>query len=150
MALNKTQLHARKEREVFEQLNPTNDPAKAVWLISLDNEEEEMTVGQMVSVYVGHTQHTNHPIARTVFPAPRCIVEKTHRLATAEEIESYLAAEAVKKAELDKAERERKTQMNINMNSAPQNDELMKLVTMMAEKMLAEKAEKDAKPTAKK
>ena len=145
MALNTTQYAARKIRETFEQLNPENDPHKAVWLMSLDNDVEETKAGQMASAYVGHTRHVSHPIARTVFPAPRCIVEKTHRLATSEEIDQYLAAEAVKKAELDNAERARKTQMNINLQSGTDNAELMKLVLAMAEKMMAEKEGKTAK-----
>jgi hypothetical protein len=115
MAQNRTQLAIRKIADTFRELNPTNDPYKAVWLMSIDNEEEEMVAGRMVSAYVGHTQRTVSPVQPHIFTGARLIAEKTHRLATDEEIETYLAAEKVLAKKLYEEEARRKTPLNITV-----------------------------------
>lgn len=147
MAQNKSHFEATKIKQKFRELNPDNDPQKSVWLMSLDNELEEMKGGRMCAAYVGHVGATNMPITPHVFVAPRCIVEGTHRLATAEEIAKYLDSEKALAKKMKAEEDARKLQMNVNIEASSEVAELRAQVAMLMAKL---SEADDTKKTAKK
>jgi hypothetical protein len=130
---NESQYINQKIRQHFRSLNPDNEPTKAVWLMSRANDREESVAGQMVSVYVGHTQPVNSPLPPNVFTAPRLVAEDTHRVATDKEVEAYLADEQIKREALIKADTDRKLNMNVQVQNDP---EFMKLVMAMAQQLI--------------
>lgn len=145
MQLNEYQFIAKKINEHFQKLNPTNDPFKSVWLISVDSERHESKAGLMVSAYVGHTRQDKTPIVKDTFPACRLLAEGTHKLASDEEIEAHLAAQDKLRAKLRAEESARKVPYDIKVQSDP---EFQKLVMAMAQKLLADK-ETEVKPEKK-
>jgi hypothetical protein len=115
--LNKTLLDNTNLKTLAREMNPDNDPTAAVWLISLDNEIEETTAGVVVAAYVGHTRPVNVPLPPHVHTAPRCIVDKTHRLATPAEIKTHLESEKAIGIKLREEEQRRKVPFNITIQN---------------------------------
>ena len=146
MALSTTDINI-KVKALQTKMNPDNDPNKSVWMMSLDNEGEETIAGRVVAAYVGHTTATNNPVPPFIFAAPRCIYDKTHRIATDAEVESYQEQNANTKDRLESEEKARKLAMTVSVTQDP---ELMKVLMVMAQELLAKKAAESTEPEATK